>query len=103
MKFIVPEIVKIIKDSDTAMIREMRLLQLFIRIFTQALGIALETIDTELTAEYTKQGYQMKRRDFRTIQGLLLCIDELWRARHTSDGVSAEYVRSGPCGSGEQQ
>lgn len=71
MKFIVPEIVKIIKDSDTAMIREMRLLQLFIRIFTQALGIALETIDTELTAEYTKQGYQMKRRDFRTIQGLL--------------------------------
>jgi len=49
----------------------MRLLQLFIRIFTQALGIALETIDKELTAEYTKQGYQIKQRDFRTIQGLL--------------------------------
>ena len=44
---------------------------MFIRIFTQALGIALETIDTELTAEDTKQRYQMKRRDFRTIQGLL--------------------------------
>ena len=71
MKFIVPEIIKIIKDSDTAIIREMRLLQLFIRIFTQALVIALETIDKELTAEYTKQGYQIKRRDFRTIQGLL--------------------------------
>jgi hypothetical protein len=70
MEYIIAEIIKTIKESDTAIIRETKLLQLFMRIFTEALVCALEIMDTELVEQYKKQGYQIERRDRRTIQGL---------------------------------
>ena len=70
MEYIVTEMIKIIKESDTAIVRETKLLYLFIRLFTEALGCALETIDAELVKTYTDHGYQIERRDRRTIQGL---------------------------------
>lgn len=70
MEYIIAEIIKTIKESDTAIIRETKLLQLFMRVFTEALVCALETMDTELVEQYKHQGYQIERRDRRTIQGL---------------------------------
>ncbi|SDM83394.1 Uncharacterised protein family (UPF0236), partial [Megasphaera paucivorans] len=70
MEYIIAEIIKTIKESDTAIIRETKLLQLFMRVFTEALVCALETMDTELVEQYKRQGYQIERRDRRTIQGL---------------------------------
>lgn len=59
MEYIIAEIIKTIKESDTAIIRETKLLQLFMRIFTEALVCALEIMDTELVEQYKKQGYQI--------------------------------------------
>lgn len=70
MEYIVTEIIKTIKESNTAIVRETKLLQLFIHLFTEALVCALETMDTELVEQYKQQGYQIERRDRRTIQGL---------------------------------
>jgi hypothetical protein len=79
MEYIVTEMIKIIKESDTAIVRETKLLQLFIRLFTEALVCALETIDTELVEKYKQQGYQIERRDRRTIQGLFGTVTYLRR------------------------
>ncbi|SKA26231.1 hypothetical protein SAMN05660900_03077, partial [Megasphaera cerevisiae DSM 20462] len=54
MEYIIAEIIKTIKESDTAIIRETKLLQLFMRIFTEALVCALEIMDTELVEQYKK-------------------------------------------------
>ena len=45
MEYIIIEMIKIIKESDPAIVRETKLLYLFIRLFTEALGCALETIN----------------------------------------------------------
>ena len=70
MEYIIIEMIKIIKESNTAIVRETKLLYLFIRLFTEALGCALETIDAKLVKTYTDQGYEIERRNRRTIQGL---------------------------------
>jgi len=89
MEYIVTEIIKIIKESDTAIVRETKLLQLFIRLFTEALACALETMDTELVEQYKKQGYQIERRDRRTIQGLFGTVTYL-RRRIRKEGPRAK-------------
>ena len=89
MEYIVTEMIKIIKESDTAIVRETKLLQLFIRLFTEALACALETMDTELVEQYKKQGYQIERRDRRTIQGLFGTVTYL-RRRIRKEGPRAK-------------
>jgi hypothetical protein len=79
MEYIIAEMIKTIKESDTAILRETKLLQLFIRLFTEALTCALETIDAELVERYKQQGYQIERRDRRTIQGLFGTVTYLRR------------------------
>ena len=70
MEIIVTEIIKTIKDSDTVIERDMKLLALFFKLFRTALGIALDQLDRELATEYKKQGYVVERRDRRTVQCL---------------------------------
>ena len=70
METIVTEIIKTIKDSDTVIERDMKLLALFFELFRTALGIALEQLDRELATEYKKQGYIVERQDGRTVQCL---------------------------------
>lgn len=67
---IVTEIIKTIKDSDTVIERNMKLLALFFELFRTALGMALEQLYRELATEYKKQGYVVERRDRRTVQCL---------------------------------
>ena len=70
METIVTEIIKTIKDSDTVIERDMKLLALFFELFRTALEMALEQLDLELATEYKKQGYVVERRDRRTVQCL---------------------------------
>lgn len=70
METIVTEIIKTIKDSDTVIEQDMKLLTLFFELFRTALGIALEQLDRELATEYKKQGYIVERQEGRTVQCL---------------------------------
>ena len=70
METIVAEIIQTIKDSDTVIERDMKLLALFCELFRTALGLAFEQLDRELAKEYKKQGYVVERRDRRTVQCL---------------------------------
>lgn len=70
METIVTEIIKTIKDSDTVIERDMKLLALFFELFRTALGMALEQLDRELATEYKKQGYIVEHQDGRTVQCL---------------------------------
>lgn len=70
METIVTEIIKTIKDSNTVIERDMKLLALFFELFRTALGMALEQLDLELVKEYKKQGDVVERRDKRTVQCL---------------------------------
>lgn len=63
METIVAEIIQTIKDSDTVIERDMKLLALFCELFRTALGLAFEQLDRELAKEYKKQGYVVERRD----------------------------------------
>ena len=70
METIVTEIIKTIKDSDTVIEQDMKLLTLLFELFRTALGIALEQLDRELATEYKKQGYIVEDQEGRTVQCL---------------------------------
>ena len=89
MEYIVTEIIKTIKDSENAIEREMKLLHLFLQLFTQALTLAFEIIDAELAEQYKKEGYRVERRDARTIQGLFGTVTYR-RRRMKKDGPRAK-------------
>ncbi len=68
MNIIVTEIIKIIKKSEDAISREESLWGYLVDSFTKCIAEAFEAIDAELADTYKAKGYQVERRDTRTIQ-----------------------------------
>ena len=68
MDSIVAEIVKIIKDSKDAISREECIWRYFTDKLSQSVAEALEIIDAEVAEKYKQKGYEIARRDWRTIQ-----------------------------------
>lgn len=85
------DVSKIIKEPDTVIERDMKLLALFFELFRTALGMALEQLDLELAKEYKKQGYVIECWDRRTVQCLCGIIypptdEKARKERHLSTG-----------------
>lgn len=68
MNSIVAKIMTIIKDSADSIAREEALKQYFEMLMCQCISEALERIDVELAAEYSKKGWHVERLDARTVQ-----------------------------------
>ena len=68
MKDIIPTIVEILKGSDTLLEAELRFEQLIPEFLQEIFKKTLDQIDKELINEYKEKGYEIDRKEKRTIQ-----------------------------------
>ena len=64
----IAEVINIVKTTKNNIDREDRLKKYFEALACEMVSKALEEIDRELAAQYGKDGWQVERRDCRTLQ-----------------------------------
>ena len=67
MDTIITDIVKIIKSESNVIAREKALLCYFLNLFRELMAMALEKVDEELIEETKDQGYQIEKKNKRSI------------------------------------
>lgn len=67
MESIVTDIVKIIKSENNVIAREKALMCYFFNLIRELMKLALEEVDAGLVEETKKQGYQIEKRNKRSV------------------------------------
>lgn len=90
MDFIITDIVKIIKSENNVITREKALLCYFFKLIRELMAQALEVIDNDLIEENKKQGYQIEKKNRRSV---VTAFGEIsyWRRRYICHGKEAQY------------
>ncbi|GBA97993.1 hypothetical protein LJCM1025_17570 [Lactobacillus gasseri] len=90
MDTIITDIVKIIKSESNVIAREKALLCYFLNLFRELMAMALEKVDEELIEETKDQGYQIEKKNKRSI---ITAFGEVnySRRRYIASGKKAIY------------
>ena len=86
----IAEVINIAKTAKNNIDREDRLKKYFEALACEMVSKALEESDRELAAQYGKDGWQVERRDFRTLQTTYGTII-IKRRRMRKDGEAGIY------------
>ena len=90
MDIILTDIVKIIKSESNVIAREKALMCYFLNLFREVMAAALEEVDVSLIEETKKQGYQIEKKNKRSIVTAFGEISYV-RRRYTSSTKKAIY------------
>ena len=90
MELIVTEIVKIIKSETNIIKRERALLVFFLNLIKELMSLALEALDQELSKSMKDQGYQIEKKNQRSIN---MAFGEITyaRRRYVKTGQASRY------------
>ena len=90
MESIITDIVKIIKSENNVIAREKALMCYFFNLIRELMKLALEEVDAGLVEETKKQGYQIEKRNKRSVVTVFGEIS-YWRRRYICPGKKAKY------------
>ena len=90
MESIITDIVKIIKSENNVIAREKALMCYFFNLIRELMKLALEEVDAGLVEETKKQGYQIEKRNKRSVVTVFGEIS-YWRRRYICLGKKAKY------------
>ncbi|WP_434062982.1 UPF0236 family transposase-like protein [Lactobacillus kefiranofaciens] len=90
MESIIADIVKIIKSENNVIAREKALMCYFFDLIRELMTAALEEVDAGLVEETKKQGYQIEKKNKRSV---VTAFGEIsyWRRRYACPGKKAKY------------
>ncbi|MGX5866541.1 ISLre2-like element ISLhe10 family transposase, partial [Lactobacillus helveticus] len=90
MESIIADIVKIIKSENNVIAREKTLMCYFFDLIRELMTAALEEVDAGLVEETKKQGYQIEKKNKRSV---VTAFGEIsyWRRRYVCPGKKAKY------------
>ncbi|NHL94427.1 UPF0236 family transposase-like protein [Lactobacillus helveticus] len=90
MESIITDIVKIIKSENNVLAREKALMCYFFDLIGELMKLALEEVDVGLVDETKKQGYQIEKKNKRSV---VTAFGEIsyWRRRYVCPGKKAQY------------
>ena len=90
MESIIADIVKIIKSENNVIAREKALMCYFFDLIRELMTAALEEVDAGLVEETKKQGYQIEKKNKRSV---VTAFGEIsyWRRRYACPGKKAQY------------
>ncbi|NHL92778.1 ISLre2 family transposase [Lactobacillus helveticus] len=90
MESIIADIVKIIKSENNVIAREKALMCYFFDLIRELMTAALEEVDAGLVEETKKQGYQIEKKNKRSV---VTAFGEIsyWRRRYVCPGKKAQY------------
>ena len=90
MESIITDIVKIIKSENNVIAREKALMCYFFDLIRELMTAALEEVDAGLVEETKKQGYQIEKKNKRSV---VTAFGEIsyWRRRYVCPGKKAQY------------
>ncbi|MCP9317374.1 UPF0236 family protein [Lactobacillus helveticus] len=90
MESIITDIVKIIKSENNVIAREKALMCYFFDLIRELMTAALEEVDAGLVEETKKQGYQIEKKNKRSV---VTAFGEIsyWRRRYACPGKKAKY------------
>ena len=90
MESIITDIVKIIKSENNVIAREKALMCCFFDLIRELMKLALEEVDAGLVEETKKQGYQIEKKNKRSV---VTAFGEIsyWRRRYACPGKKAQY------------
>ncbi|WP_406842486.1 ISLre2 family transposase [Lactobacillus helveticus] len=90
MESIIADIVKIIKSENNVIAREKALMCCFFDLIRELMKLALEEVDAGLVEETKKQGYQIEKKNKRSV---VTAFGEIsyWRRRYACPGKKARY------------
>ncbi|SDA57841.1 Uncharacterised protein family (UPF0236) [Lactobacillus kefiranofaciens] len=90
MESIIADIVKIIKSENNVIAREKALMCYFFDLIRELITLALEEVDAGLVEETKKQGYQIEKKNKRSV---VTAFGEIsyWRRRYACPGKKAKY------------
>lgn len=90
MESIITDIVKIIKSENNVIPREKALMCCFFDLIRELMKLALEEVDAGLVEETKKQGYQIEKKNKRSV---VTAFGEIsyWRRRYACPGKKAQY------------
>ena len=90
MESIIADIVKIIKSENNVIAREKALMCCFFDLIRELIKLALEEVDAGLVEETKKQGYQIEKKNKRSV---VTAFGEIsyWRRRYACPGKKAQY------------
>ncbi|WP_244061581.1 UPF0236 family transposase-like protein, partial [Lactobacillus helveticus] len=90
MESIITDIVKIIKSKNNVLAREKALMCYFFDLIRELMTAALEEVDAGLVEETKKQGYQIEKKNKRSVVTVFGEIS-YWRRRYVCPGRKAKY------------
>lgn len=90
MESIITDIVKIIKSENNVLAREKALMCYFFDLIGELMKLALEEVDVGLVDETKKQGYQIEKKNKRSVVTVFGEIS-YWRRRYVCPGRKAKY------------
>jgi hypothetical protein len=90
MESIIADIVKIIKSENNVIAREKALMCYFFDLIRELMAAALEEVDAGLVEETKKQGYQIEKKNKRSVVTVFGEIS-YWRRRYVCPGRKAKY------------
>ena len=90
MESIITDIVKIIKSENNVIAREKALMCYFFDLIRNLMKLALEEVDNDLVDEAKKQGYQIEKKNRRSV---VTAFGEIsyWRRRYVCPDKKAKY------------
>ncbi|WP_434062795.1 UPF0236 family transposase-like protein [Lactobacillus kefiranofaciens] len=90
MESIIADIVKIIKSENNVIAREKALMCYFFDLIRELMTAALEEVNAGLVEETKKQGYQIEKKNKRSV---VTAFGEIsyWRRRYACPGKKAKY------------
>ena len=91
MESIIADIVKIIKSENNVIAREKALMCCFFDLIRELMTAALEEVDAGLVEENKKQGYQIEKKNKRSVVTVFGEIS-YWRRRYACPGKKAQWI-----------